>query len=92
MRLFETSSADHTPEQRRFVALTEICYTAVDFSAALCFIVGSVFFFYDSLQFAGTWLFLIGSFFFAAKPTIRLWREIKLLRMGDYSDIASKKH
>ncbi|WP_376877272.1 YrhK family protein [Albirhodobacter sp. R86504] len=92
MKLFEASSADHSPEQRRFVAMTEICYTIVDFSAALCFIVGSMFFFYDSLQNAGTWLFLIGSLFFAAKPTIRLWREIKLLRMGDYADIASKKH
>jgi hypothetical protein len=92
MKLFEASSADHSPEQRRFVALTEICYTIVDFCAALCFIVGSMFFFYDSLQNAGTWLFLIGSLFFAAKPTIRLWREIKLLRMGDYADIASKKH
>jgi hypothetical protein len=28
---------------------------------------------------------------FAAKPSIRLWRELKLLRMGDYKDIAQRK-
>ena len=44
-----------------------------------------------SLMTAGTWLFLVGSIFFAMKPTIRLWREFKLLRMGDYADIAAKK-
>ena len=90
-KLFEMNRSEHTPEQRRFYALTEIVYTAVDFSAAALFIVGSVFFFFESLMTAGTWLFLIGSIFFAMKPTIRLWREIKLLRMGDYKDIAGKQ-
>lgn len=72
-------------------ALFEIAYTLVDFGAALCFIVGSVFFFYDTLVFPGTWLFLIGSILFAAKPTLRLVRELKLLRMGDYADIAERR-
>ncbi|MDQ2094497.1 YrhK family protein [Rhodalgimonas zhirmunskyi] len=92
MKLFNTLRSEHTPEQRRFYALTEIAYTAVDFSAAALFIVGSVFFFYESLMTAGTWLFLIGSCFFAMKPSIRLWREIKLLRMGDYADLAQKRN
>ncbi|UYV37012.1 YrhK family protein [Rhodobacteraceae bacterium D3-12] len=90
MKLFHTPRSDHTPEQRRFYALTEVAYTAVDFAAAALFVVGSVFFFFESLQVSGTWLFLIGSIFFALKPTIRLWREIKLLRMGDYDDVAAK--
>ncbi len=92
MKLFSTLSHEQTPEQRRLYALTEVAYTMVDFGAALCFIVGSIFFFYDSLMFAATWLFLIGSFLFAAKPTIRLWREVKLLRMGDYENIPPTKH
>lgn len=90
-RLFDSPRHEHTPEQRRFYALTEIAYTAVDFGAALCFIVGSIFFFYESLTFAATWLFLIGSVLFAAKPSIRLWRELKLLKMGDYKDLAQRK-
>ncbi|OOY11800.1 MAG: hypothetical protein EP320_17750 [Rhodobacteraceae bacterium] len=90
-RLFDTPRHEHTPEQRRFYALTEIAYTIVDFGAAFCFVIGSIFFFYDSLAFAATWLFLIGSVLFAAKPSIRLWRELKLLKMGDYKDLAQRK-
>lgn len=52
-----------------------------DFAAGLCFVVGSVFFFYDSLLYAGTWLFLIGSLLFVAKPTIRLAHEIRRKRL-----------
>ncbi|MBZ4023874.1 hypothetical protein CKO11_15585 [Rhodobacter sp. TJ_12] len=89
--LFETDHRQGSTEQRRLYALFEIAYTLVDFGAALCFIVGSVFFFFDSLVFPGTWLFLIGSILFAAKPTLRLVRELKLLRMGDYADIAKRR-
>ncbi|KFE35961.1 YrhK family protein [Thioclava atlantica] len=90
-RLFDTPKHEQTPEQRRFVALTEIAYTVVDFGAAFCFVIGSILFFYDSLATAATWLFLIGSVLFAAKPSIRLWRELKLLEMGDYKDLAQRK-
>ncbi|PFG64652.1 YrhK-like protein [Thioclava sp. ES.031] len=89
--IFDTPSHEQTPEQRRFVALTEIAYTVVDFGAAFCFVIGSIFFFYESLMIPGTWLFLIGSLLFAAKPSIRLWRELKLLEMGDYKDLAQRK-
>lgn len=33
---------------------------------------------------------MIGSFCFAAKPTIRLIREIKLYRMGKYETLAER--
>lgn len=90
-RLFDTPKHEQSPEQRRFVALTEIAYTVVDFGAAFCFVIGSIFFFYESLMIPGTWLFLVGSLLFAAKPSIRLWRELKLLEMGDYKDLAQRK-
>ncbi len=61
MTLFHSPNAQHSPEQRRFYALTEIAYTTVDFAAAILFIVGSVLFFFESLVTVGTWLFLIGS-------------------------------
>ena len=64
----------------------ELLYTLVDFAAALLFVVGSIFFFYDSLTYAGTWLFLIGSVLFGCKPTIRLVREVRLAALGQPID------
>ena len=61
-----------------------------DFAAALCFIIGSMMFFSASLQTPATWFFTIGSVFFAMKPTLRLWREIKLYRMGETKTLADR--
>lgn len=44
------------------------------------FIIGSVFFFYDSLTYAGTWLFLTGSIELLIRPTIRFARRLHLQR------------
>ncbi|WP_172326833.1 YrhK family protein [Mangrovicoccus sp. HB161399] len=90
MRLFERDHRQGGAEKRRLYAAFEIAYTAVDFTAALLFILGSVCFFYDSLMTAGTWMFLVGSFCFALKPTIRLWRELRLARMGDTERLAER--
>ncbi|WP_138465126.1 YrhK family protein [Poseidonocella sp. HB161398] len=90
MRLFEQDHRQGGADKRRLFAAFEIAYTAVDFLAALLFVAGSIFFFYDSLMTAGTWLFLVGSICFAMKPTIRLWRELKLAAMGDTEDLAER--
>lgn len=90
MGLFDSRNRDRSPEARRVFAMFELAHTAVDFGAAACFVVGSILFFFDALQVQATWLFLIGSLLFAAKPTLRLWREIKLMRMGDYTDLAHR--
>ncbi|MBT9386410.1 YrhK family protein [Pseudooceanicola sp. CBS1P-1] len=90
MKLFRHETRQLSEDSKRIYALFEIAHTCVDFGAALCFIIGSVFFFYESLMTPGTWLFLIGSVLFAAKPTLRLIREIKLYRMGDDADLASR--
>lgn len=90
MKLFRRDRREDSQAHRRLYARFEIAYTVVDFSAALCFIVGSILFFYDATQVAATWLFLIGSVFFAAKPTLRLIREVKLYRMGDVGDLARR--
>ncbi|WP_368484139.1 YrhK family protein [Phaeobacter sp. HF9A] len=68
----------------------EIAHTCADFGAALCFVIGSIFFFYSSLVTAGTWFFLLGSVLFAAKPTIRLIREVKLAAMGKDDVLAER--
>lgn len=90
MKLFSRENPHSDAHARAVWARFELIYTLVDFGAAFAFIIGSILFFYASLQLAGTWLFLIGSILFAAKPTIRLTREIKLYRMGDYGDLARR--
>ncbi|MGZ9809357.1 YrhK family protein [Pseudoroseicyclus sp. H15] len=90
MPLFHPDRRQQNEASKRLWARYEIVYTFVDFSAALCFIVGSVMFFYSSWTTMGTWFFLIGSILFGAKPTIRLVREIKLYRMGDDADLAKR--
>lgn len=75
------------PQARRF-ALFELLHTVVDFLAAFLFIVGSILFFFEEAMFAGTVCFLIGSLCFAAKPSIRLAREIWLARLDDVDRLA----
>ncbi|QPM91145.1 YrhK family protein [Pseudooceanicola algae] len=89
-KLFRHEARQKSEHSKRLYAQFEILYTLVDFLAAAFFIVGSVFFFYESLMIAGTWFFLFGSFLFAAKPTIRLVREVKLYRLGDDEDLAAR--
>lgn len=88
--IFSHERRDASPATRRLYAQFEIAHTAVDFSAAFCFVVGSVMFFYDSLQIPATWFFAIGSVLFAMKPTLKLWREIKLYRMGKTETLAHR--
>eukprot|EP00873_Tetraselmis_striata_P021989 jgi/Tetstr1/442253/TSEL_030394.t1 len=81
MKLFSSDLRRASPDHAELVRRYELARTLVDFLAAVFFIVGSVFFFYDSLLFAGTWLFLIGSILFAVRPTIRLALELHLTRL-----------
>ncbi|MEC9401498.1 MAG: YrhK family protein [Pseudomonadota bacterium] len=72
-----TASQVHVETVRKY----ELYRTVVEFLAALTFLVGSVFFFYDSLMYAGTWLFVIGSVLFAVRPTVRLMLELRLANL-----------
>lgn len=88
--IFRHDAAERSEAAQRFYARVELAYTLIDFAAALSFVVGSILFFYEATQVSATWFFLIGSLFFAAKPTLRLWREFKLYRMGDIDDLAER--
>jgi hypothetical protein len=90
MALFAPQNRDRSDRSRRIWAAFELVYTAVDFGAAICFVIGSVMFFYESLMTVGTWFFLVGSIMFAAKPSLRLAREIKLAAIGDTEDLAKR--
>ncbi len=90
MQLFRHENRERNHKTRRVYAYFELVYTCVDFSAAACFTIGSVLFFWKSTETPAIWLFLIGSILFAAKPTLRLAREIKLVRMGKLDSLADR--
>ncbi|MBY6046061.1 YrhK family protein [Vannielia litorea] len=90
MKLFRHENRERSHATRRVYALYELAYTAVDFGAAICFLVGSVLFFWPAAETPAVWLFTIGSGLFLAKPAIRLAREVKLLRMGRYEELAER--
>jgi hypothetical protein len=90
MQLFHPADNRESPSSDDVYAAYEVAYTIVDFSAAAMFVVGSVLFFWESTTFAATWLFLLGSLCFAAKPSIRMAREIHLLRLGKKHALAER--
>lgn len=90
MPLFHHENRQRSAETRHLYAFFELVYTLVDFAAALCFVSGSVMFFSEAWKTPGTWLFLIGSLLFAAKPTLRLVREIRLAAAGEREALAER--
>ncbi|MGM8932572.1 hypothetical protein BTW08_13065 [Salinicola sp. MH3R3-1] len=67
----------------------EIVSIANDILVGVWFVIGSIFFFYDSLAYAGTWLFVIGSVEMLIRPVIRLARRLHLQRMNANSSAPS---
>lgn len=88
--LFDPQNYARSARHQKIYAYCELAYTMVDFTAASLFIIGSVLFFNDATVTAGTWLFLIGSVCFGLRPTIKLYRELAYLRIGDYEEVAKK--
>ena len=58
----------------------EVLSIANDILIGIWFLVGSCFFFVESLMFAGTVLFVIGSIEMLIRPVIRLARRVHLQR------------
>lgn len=81
MRLLDPSLHDLTPRHLEVYWRYQIVRTAVDFGAALCFVIGSAFFFFTATAIAADWLFLVGSILFAVKPTIDVTRSAHLVRL-----------
>ncbi|SFO88298.1 YrhK family protein [Tranquillimonas alkanivorans] len=90
MQWFRQENREKSDDTRRVYAMYELAYTCVDFAAAASFLVGSILFFWNSLETTAIWFFVVGSALFAAKPTIRFAREIKLASMGDEKDLAKR--
>ncbi|PYE83902.1 YrhK family protein [Pseudoroseicyclus aestuarii] len=91
MKLFHHANGETTRETRHLWACYEVAYTAVDFTAAATFLIGSIMFYWSSLNTPAVTLFVIGSLCFALKPTIRLVRELHLMRKRDYADLAKRE-
>jgi hypothetical protein len=81
MRLLDPHLADLTPAHIALFWRYQIVRTLVDFGAAVCFVVGSAFFFFPSRATPADWLFLVGSVLFALKPTIDVVRSAHLTRL-----------
>ncbi|KAA9010575.1 YrhK family protein [Histidinibacterium aquaticum] len=90
MQLFSHENRQKSERSRKLYASFEIAYTAVDFTAAMSFLIGSILFFWNDLETAAIWFFVIGSALFAVKPTLRFVRELKLAAMGDDEDLAER--
>lgn len=87
MKLFDPQNHTRSAAHRKVYAYCELAYTIVDFSAAALFVIGSILFFSAATTYVGTWLFLVGSILFGLRPSIKLYREIAYLRIGDYDDL-----
>lgn len=59
----------------------EVISIVNDILIGLWFVVGSIFFFSDSLAYTGTWFFVIGSVEMLIRPTIRMTRRVHLSRL-----------
>ncbi|WP_424931316.1 YrhK family protein [Amaricoccus macauensis] len=90
MGLFHPENRTRSKRNGEIYAAYEIAFTCVDFAAAILFVIGSILFFGDSTQTIGTWMFLIGSICFAAKPSLRLAREIHFWRIGKVDKLAER--
>lgn len=86
MRLFDARNHTKNAENRRLYTIYQLIYTMVDFGAAMLFLIGSILFFYQSLQDQAIWCFVAGSVLFAAKPTLRLVREVHYFINGNNAD------
>ena len=77
-KLFSYKNRQATDRHEMINKYYELTITVVEFLAALLFLIGSIFFFYDKLMHAGTWMFVLGSVFFIIRPSVRLIREFHL--------------
>jgi YrhK-like protein len=80
-RLLDPALNDLSPRHLEIFWRYQVVRTGVDFGAALCFVIGSIFFFYESTTLLATWFFLVGSILFAVKPSIDMVRSLHLRRL-----------
>lgn len=75
--IFHTLTPQHAAIYQRYQTLRVF----VDFSAAACFVSGSILFLFSNTGPTAGRLFLVGSLLFAVKPTLDLIRAFHLSRI-----------
>src|SRR3954449_10609194 len=92
-RLLDPMLNDLSPRHLEVYWRYQVVRTGVDFGAALCFVVGSVLFFFEKTTLVASCFFLVGSILFAIKPTIDLVRSVHLRRLpGDEEPASRQRH
>lgn len=91
MRILDPHLADLTPAHVALFWRYQVVRTLVDFGAAVCFVIGSVCFFFAGTEREADWLFLVGSVLFALKPTIDVVRSAHLRRLPGQADGPSER-
>ncbi|MDQ6838962.1 MAG: YrhK family protein [Actinomycetota bacterium] len=86
MKLLDPLLNDLSPRHIEIYWRYQVVRTAIDFGAAICFVIGSACFFFTSLTTEADCLFLVGSLFFAVKPTIDMVRSAHLRRLPAQAD------
>ena len=86
--LFDPRASQRSSAHEQLYAAIELTYTVVDFAAAGLFIIGSVLFFSPEATDPALWCFLIGSTCFALKPTLRLIRQFRYLKLDKIESLA----
>jgi len=80
-----------TPAHEQVYATIEVIYTVVDFAAAGLFIIGSALFFSPEAKAPALWCFLVGSICFALKPSLRLIRQFRYLKLDRIDKLAQEE-
>ena len=86
--LFDPRGSQRSSAHEQLYATIELTYTVVDFAAAGLFIIGSILFFSPEAKAPALWCFLIGSICFALKPTLRLIRQFRYLKLDKIESLA----
>ncbi|UKA77128.1 YrhK family protein [Arthrobacter sp. FW306-07-I] len=90
-RLFDARGSQRSSAHEQVYASIEVIYTVVDFTAAGLFIIGSVLFFSPEAKVPALWCFLVGSICFALKPTLRLIRQFRYLKLDKIDKLAKEE-
>jgi len=89
--LFDPRGSQRSSAHEQVYATIEVIYTVVDFGAAGLFIIGSALFFSPEAKAPALWCFLIGSICFALKPSLRLIRQFRYLKLDKIDKLAQEE-
>jgi len=88
--VLSTGNRDRSEASRQAFARFELLRSGVQFAASLCFLGGSTASLFRNPDNLSSWFFIAGSLLFCAVPTVKIWSEIALWRMGRTDMLAER--